>query len=570
MPKSLWGRLFGSYLVVVLLTLSVSSVLITYLVERVVIEERLRDLTRRATRIARGFSQDAPWLNTRNRPLRLLREILAEEFWIVNNEGVIVESSVPMERLVGRSLPRDEWHILQQGQVIALRRTHRLLQQPYLLVGIPVRQRDITVGAIYIHTPLSVIRLAMAEVRHIIILSGLAGVIGALGVSFWLSKGMVAPLQALLAATRRLAKADYTASIRPTGIAELDALGEGFNALGQDLAQTVAQLEQEREQAHGILQNMSEGVALFAADGSVLHLNRAASEFLSAEPYQAELTRKVERCWSKEEPTPVEEEIIIGERTLLVRASTLYAKNEVRGAVAVLIDISSRRQLEEARSGFVAVVSHELRTPLAHIQGYIEAIMDGVAKDEGTREEYLRIALAETLRLRRLSQDLLTLAETDAGTLRLNKIALPVMAFLEEVVHPWRLLAEKRGVLLREEVQVANPLMADPDRLKQVLDNLLDNAFAHISLGQEVAISAEENERSIIFTISDNGCGIPEEALHHIWGRFYRIDSARTRHLGGSGLGLAIVRELVELHGGSVAVSSKLEHGSRFEITLPK
>jgi len=570
MPKSLWGRLFGSYLVVVLLTLSVSSVLITYLVERVVIEERLRDLTRRATRLAQGFSQDGLGQNMRNRPLWMLRETLADEFWIVNGEGVIVASSAPMERLVGRSLPRDEWEMLHQGQVVALRRTHSLLQQPYLLVGIPVRRRGATVGAIYIHTPLSGIRSAMAEVRNVIALSGIAGVMGALGLSFWFSKGMIAPLEELLTATRRFAKAEYNTSIQPTGIAELDSLGTGFNALGRDLAQTVAQLEQEREQAQGILQNMSEGVALYSADGVLLHLNRAASEFLPSEAFQAELSRLVAKCWSKEHPLQVEEQVTVGERTLLVRADTLYAKNEVRGAVAVLIDISSRRQLEEARSGFVAIVSHELRTPLAHIQGYIEAIMDGIANDESTKSEYLRIALNETLRLRRLSQDLLTLAETDAGTLRLKKIELPVAAFLEEVVHPWRLLAEKRGLRLREEVQVASPLMVDPDRLKQVLDNLLENAFAHTAANQDIVISAKEYERSMVFTVADSGCGIPEEALRHIWERFYRIDSARTRHLGGSGLGLAIVKELVELHGGRVAVTSKHEQGTSFEITMPK
>jgi len=467
-------------------------------------------------------------------------------------------------------LPVDEWGRLRQGQTIVNRSTHRLLQRPYLLVGIPVRQRAVTVGAIYIHSPLSGIRVATAQVRRIILLSGLAGVLGSLLVSFWLSKGMIAPLKALSLATACLARADYTASIEPTGIVELDVLGAEFNALSRNLAQAVAQLGQEKEQAQSILQNMSEGVALFGVQGRVLQLNPVAASFLEDDKNHAELSRVVERALSEPNRALVEEEIKVGERSLLARATALSVHNEVSKAVAVLIDISSRRQLEEARSGFVAVVSHELRTPLAHIQGYIEAIIDGVAKDEATQKEYLRIALGETLRLCRLSQDLLTLAQTDAGTLHLHRMDLPTTSFLEEVLHPWRLLAEKRGRTLVEKLEVKGLLQADPDRLKQVLDNLLENAFAHIALGGQVAVMASEDEQAIFITVLDTGRGIPAEALPQIFERFYRVDSARTRQIGGSGLGLSIVKELVELHGGSIAALSQVGQGTSFVITLPK
>ncbi|MBS3938384.1 MAG: HAMP domain-containing protein [Peptococcaceae bacterium] len=570
MPKSLWLRFFGSYVVVVLLTLSVSGFLTTYLVENLVIRERLRDLTQRATRIAQSYAAGTAWLNIRTRPGGILREVVADEFWVVNHEGIIVASSAPMEGLVGRALPVDEWGRLRQGQTIVNRSTHRLLQRPYLLVGIPVRQRAVTVGAIYIHSPLSGIRVATAQVRRIILLSGLAGVLGSLLVSFWLSKGMIAPLKALSLATACLARADYTASIEPTGIVELDVLGAEFNALSRNLAQAVAQLGQEKEQAQSILQNMSEGVALFGVQGRVLQLNPVAASFLEDDKNHAELSRVVERALSEPNRALVEEEIKVGERSLLARATALSVHNEVSKAVAVLIDISSRRQLEEARSGFVAVVSHELRTPLAHIQGYIEAIIDGVAKDEATQKEYLRIALGETLRLCRLSQDLLTLAQTDAGTLHLHRMDLPTTSFLEEVLHPWRLLAEKRGRTLVEKLEVKGLLQADPDRLKQVLDNLLENAFAHIALGGQVAVMASEDEQAIFITVLDTGRGIPAEALPQIFERFYRVDSARTRQIGGSGLGLSIVKELVELHGGSIAALSQVGQGTSFVITLPK
>lgn len=569
MPKSLWGRLFGSYLVVVLLTVSVSGFLIAYLVENVVVGQRLRDLSRRASRIAQSFSIGDLGFNIGLRQWALLRQVVEDEFWVVNEEGVIVASSAPMARLVGRALPVDEWQRLGRGEAIFLRQTHNLLQAPYLLVGIPIVQRNKVIGAIYIHSPLAGIDQAMSEVRRTIALSGLAGVIGALLLSFWLARGMTAPLGALAMATTKLSRGDYTGSILPTGIAEIDSLGSGFNALRRNLATAVTQLAQEKEQAHGILQNMSEGVVLFGADGAVLHLNPVAKDLLNENQSSPELFRTLRQAWLSQGSEQVEEEVKLGERTLLVRASSLASRDKVWGAVAVLIDISARQQLEEARRGFVAVVSHELRTPLAHIQGYIEAVLDGVAVDEKTKLEYLHVALSETLRLGRISQDLLTLAQSDARTLSLRKLPLPLANYIEEVVSPWRLQAEKNGMSFVERVLATGSVSADPDRMKQVLDNLFENAFAYTNPGGEVGIVVEQDARQTVLTIYDTGCGIPSESLPYIWERFYRADSSRTRLHGGSGLGLAIVKELVELHEGKVSVVSTAGIGTRFTITLP-
>lgn len=569
MPKSLWGRLFGSYLVVVLLTVSVSGFLIAYLVENVVVGQRLRDLSRQASRIALSFGTEDLGFNMSLRQWALLRQVVDEDFWVVNDEGVIVASSAPMARLVGRALPVEEWRKLGRGEAIVLRQTHHLLQAPYLLVGIPVVQRNITIGAIYIHSPLAGIDQAMAEVRRTIALSGLAGVLGALLLSFWLAKGMTAPLGALAMATTRLSRGDYTGSILPTGIAEIDSLGDGFNALRHNLATAVTELAQEKEQAHGILQNMTEGVVLFGADGAVLQINPVARELLKYNQSSLELSRALRLAWSSQGSEQVEEELKLGERTLLVRASSLVSREKVWGAVAVLIDISSRQELEDARRGFVAIVSHELRTPLAHIQGYIEAVLDGVAVDEKAKSEYLRVALSETLRLGRISQDLLTLAQSDARTLSLRRLPLPLMNYIEEVVTPWRRLAEKNGITFVESVYATGSLLADPDRMKQVLDNLFENAFAYTSAGHEVGISVEQDERQTVIIVHDTGCGIPPESLPHIWERFYRSDSSRTRLHGGSGLGLAIVKELIELHKGKISVASETGRGTRFIITLP-
>ncbi|MCL4425071.1 MAG: cell wall metabolism sensor histidine kinase WalK [Firmicutes bacterium] len=228
------------------------------------------------------------------------------------------------------------------------------------------------------------------------------------------------------------------------------------------------------------------------------------------------------------------------------------------------------QRLEGMRREFVANVSHELRSPLQLLEGYTEAILDDVPKNEAARREYLEVILDETLRLKRLVNDLLDITQIDEGKMVLAVKPLSLADLAQRLERKLCPLAQEKGVSLQVDVPgTLPPIYGDEDRLEQVVFNLLDNALRHTPSGGQVTLAARSgNAGQIKLTVQDTGEGIPAGDLPYIWDRFYKVDKARTGRQG-TGLGLAIVRRIVEAHRGQVFVESVLGKGSLFTILLP-
>ena len=223
---------------------------------------------------------------------------------------------------------------------------------------------------------------------------------------------------------------------------------------------------------------------------------------------------------------------------------------------------------QDLRQQLVADVAHELRTPLANIRGYLEAIEDGVvAADEAT----LRTLREEAAQLNGMIDDLQELAQAEDGTLRLDREPLAPAELVARATDAARPRAAEKGISLVGTAESSLPLvLVDPQRLGQVLQNLLTNALRHTPAGGRVTIEARHTTAgSVAISVTDTGSGIAPEDLPHIFERFYRADSSRARATGGSGLGLTITRRLVEAHGGGIDAISTVGQGSRFTFTLP-
>ena len=223
---------------------------------------------------------------------------------------------------------------------------------------------------------------------------------------------------------------------------------------------------------------------------------------------------------------------------------------------------------ERMRSQMLADVSHELRTPLSALAGQLRGALDRVYTLE---EEELAALYGQTNHLIRLVQDLHLLAQAEAGQLPLYLQEIDLHKFWHEINPYFLPAAEEKGV--RFEIEVAAGLehvVADPDRLRQMVTNLLANGLRHTPTDGKISVTVKKDGEHIVTTIKDSGEGIAAEHLAHLFERFYRADSARTRETGGTGLGLAIVKALAERHGGTIqAYSDGPGHGSRFEIRLP-
>jgi signal transduction histidine kinase len=234
------------------------------------------------------------------------------------------------------------------------------------------------------------------------------------------------------------------------------------------------------------------------------------------------------------------------------------------------IEEGRRNELDRLKDEFVLTASHELRSPLTSVQGFAELLM--LDKDSLTprQRETVEIILDNCRHLVRLLNDLLDLARSDAGRLSIRPQPTEVAPLVEDVVRTMRGQTEAAGQRLTEQVEPGLPLInVEPDRIRQILVNLLTNAHEYTPEGASIAVAARAVGAEVEISVSDNGPGIPPDQLERIFERFTRGDAGLTQRVGGTGLGLAISKSLVELHGGSISAESTVGQGSTFHVRLP-
>ena len=228
---------------------------------------------------------------------------------------------------------------------------------------------------------------------------------------------------------------------------------------------------------------------------------------------------------------------------------------------------------QKSQRDFVANVSHELKTPLTSVQGFAQAILDGAADSNETRQQAAQVIYDESGRMHRLVLDLLDLARLDAGTADITMLPVNMSALLNAIQEKFMPQSQKAGVEVKVEASPNLPnLTADGDRLAQVFTNLVDNALKFTPRGGVITIRANvlDSRKEMLISVSDTGVGIPPEAQALIFNRFYQADSSRrggTKH--GAGLGLAIAHDIVQAHGGKISVRSRLGEGTSFDVSLP-
>jgi signal transduction histidine kinase len=228
-------------------------------------------------------------------------------------------------------------------------------------------------------------------------------------------------------------------------------------------------------------------------------------------------------------------------------------------------------RMEEERARLFAEISHELRTPLTAVQGFVEAIRDGMVKDEAVMERYLDTIYAQTLHIARLVDDILALNRLESGNVTVEKMPVDLTVLAQGVAMSMEGVAQRQNTSIQLEKKTKEAVViGDIDRLEQILRNLLKNAIEATKNGI-IKIAVEKGQSEVLLTITDNGCGIPPEELPHIWDRFYRVKNKRGSfpQEKGIGLGLVIVKKLIQLQDGKIDVTSQLGKGTTFSLSFP-
>lgn len=249
-----------------------------------------------------------------------------------------------------------------------------------------------------------------------------------------------------------------------------------------------------------------------------------------------------------------------------------FSSDKTPGLLFVLHDISRQKRLENIRKDFVANVSHELRTPLSVIKGYVETLVDSHdAIPFADRDRFLKTIQRHAERLNSLLDDLLALSRLESASPGLARERVELGPLLASALEDFRARPAAEGHRFSLSVDPAEPVvLADPLKLGQVLDNLVSNALKYTPRGSRIDLAVRiASVDTLEIAVRDNGPGIPDEDLPHIFERFYRVDKGRSREKGGTGLGLSIVKHIVQLHGGRVWAESRVGVGTSFLFTLP-
>jgi PAS domain S-box-containing protein len=406
------------------------------------------------------------------------------------------------------------------------------------------------------------------------------GLVSGLIAAVLLFSGLIAsmrrPLERLVDASGKLAEGDLQTRVEVGGPAETATLGTAFNEMADELQGAYRGLEESQRRLQVTMESLGDGVVTVDSKGVVTDANPAARRLLSA----ATIGSKVRDVLVSDTVTPRRVERLLaglereelrtpeGGTVLAITGSPMGTPEG--GTVLSIRDVSERARLERMKDEFVLTASHELRSPLTSVQGFAELLI--LEKDQLSEKhaETVEIILDNTRHLVRLLNDLLDLARSDAGRLTINPVRAEIGPIVAGAARLIMGLTNSRQQRLEVEIESDLPhVSVEPDRIMQILVNLLTNATEYCPENSTIKVTASAVGSEVEVAVSDDGPGIPAEQLEHVFDRFTRGEAGMTQRVGGTGLGLAIARSLIELHGGAIGVTAKEGEGATFRIVLP-
>lgn len=489
----------------------------------------------------------------------------------VENQSLVGQrstSDVVMQSIVGET-PYDRNYVNGQAERIWVR------TQPIVAEGGEV------LGTLYMEADIENVYNQMDDINSILaggtaIALAVTAILGVL-VAQTISK----PISDMRRQAQAMAKGNFSRKVRVYGDDEIGQLAKSFNNLTNRLQESQQSTESERRKLASVLSNMTDGVLSTDRRGRVILINDPALRLLNVSretvinrPITSVL--KLDMEYTFEDLIHLKEAITLDfskydESTLLRTSFSVIQKETgfVNGVIAVLHDNTEQEKIDDERREFVANVSHELRTPLTTMRSYLEALADGAWEDPNLAPNFLNVTQTETERMIRLVNDLLKLSKMDASETELNKEMVEFGRFFNRIIDRFEMSKSQKLRFERYLPKEQYFVEIDPDKLTQVIDNIISNALKYSPEGGKVRFDMTVEDGFLLIRVSDQGMGIPKENVDRIFDRFYRVDRARSRAMGGTGLGLAISKEMINTHGGAIWAESEFGKGTSIFFTLP-
>jgi two-component system phosphate regulon sensor histidine kinase PhoR len=505
--------------------------------------------------------------------------LLGARVTIIRSDGTVVGESDADQSVMDNHLSRPEVKQAVDGQEATHVRFSATVRMNFLYAAVPIRVNGTTLGASRVAVSLARLEAIPNQLRRDITTVTLVALLVTLVLTLGINEYTIRPLERLTTAAQNLAAGRYTPPLKPTTRDEIGKLNAAFNQMAIELRSQLEALQAERAKLGAVLGQMTDGVVIVDPEGTVQLINPAAERIFQVSEGTAggrtlvevsrhhQLVELWRRCLESGEPQTATLEMGVGKMFLHGIAAPL--QQSLPGSTLLLIqDLTRMRRLETIRQDFISNISHELRTPLASLKALTETLQEGALEDPPAAHRFLARMDTEIDTLSQMIQELLELSRIESGKVPLQRKSLQPVQLLSPAVERMKLQAERAGLTVQLECPPQLPAVnADPDRLEQVLVNLLHNAIKFTPPGGKITVSAEPGEQAVIFRVHDTGVGIPASDLTRIFERFYKADRARSG--GGTGLGLSIARHIIEGHGGRVWAESEIGQGSTFFFTLP-
>lgn len=513
------------------------------------------------------------------------RYVGTTDIMVLDDFGRVISSSRFEGELRGQRIIQEEVTRALSGSRSGEVRLEPETRERVKYLALPVRSGERVLGVVYLVGSLEPIYRTLREVQYIF-LTGSVLVIGVtVLLGFFLAKTITGPIQEVTSKAAQIAHGDFRQRIRVRSRDEIGQLGEMFNYLSRQLEFTLREISSEKGKIEAILNHMTDGIIALNPEGKVLHLNPAARKLLGLADEEAPdvellvgLLAPVDLSALLTSGHRESREIVLDSKKCVILAHYVPFHTSgspegihFSGVLIVLHDVTKERELVRVQQEFVANVSHELRTPLTTLKSYTETLLSGAMFQQETCLSFLATMERETERMVRLVRDLLVLSQLDYQQMNWNIKEQRLDELVREVVLEMKPGYEEQGRTVTLSLP-PGPIKQyfDRDKMKQVLINIIQNAFQYTARDGQIEVVVEEAADKVIVRVMDNGIGIPPEEVGRVFERFYRVDKARSRECGGTGLGLSIAREIVESHGGTIHIESELNRGTAVIIELPR